>query len=51
MISLSFIHQAVNPDLTRLQPYPFEKLHHLFAGASPAPALCGPSSMIAPPVQ
>jgi len=33
----------VNPDLARLQPYPFEKLRHLFAGVSPAPALCGPS--------
>ncbi len=29
----------VNPDLTRLQPYPFEKLRHLFAGVMPAPAL------------
>lgn len=28
---------AVNPDLARLQPYPFEKLRHLFAGVSPAP--------------
>jgi len=27
----------VNPDLARLQPYPFEKLRHLFAGVSPAP--------------
>ena len=33
----------MNPDLARLQPYPFEKLRHLFAGVSPAPALCGPS--------
>jgi N-succinyldiaminopimelate aminotransferase len=31
--------QAVNPDLLRLQPYPFEKLRHLFAGVVPAPAL------------
>ena len=30
---------AVNPDLSRLQPYPFEKLRHLFAGVSPAPTL------------
>jgi N-succinyldiaminopimelate aminotransferase len=29
----------VNPDLARLQPYPFEKLRHLFAGVSPAPTL------------
>lgn len=28
---------ALNPDLARLQPYPFEKLRHLFAGVSPAP--------------
>jgi len=27
----------VNPDLARLQPYPFEKLRLLFAGVSPAP--------------
>jgi N-succinyldiaminopimelate aminotransferase len=27
----------VNPDLDRLQPYPFEKLRQLFAGVSPAP--------------
>jgi N-succinyldiaminopimelate aminotransferase len=27
----------VNSDLARLQPYPFEKLRHLFAGVSPAP--------------
>lgn len=27
----------VNPDLARLQPYPFEKLRHLFAAVSPAP--------------
>jgi N-succinyldiaminopimelate aminotransferase len=27
----------VNPDLDRLQPYPFEKLRHLFAAVSPAP--------------
>ena len=27
----------MNPDLARLQPYPFEKLRHLFAGVSPAP--------------
>ncbi|KAF0163202.1 MAG: N-succinyldiaminopimelate aminotransferase [Rhodocyclaceae bacterium] len=33
---------AVNPDLSRLQPYPFEKLRQLFAAVSPAPALCGP---------
>ena len=30
---------SVNPDLARLQPYPFEKLRHLFAGVSPAPTL------------
>jgi N-succinyldiaminopimelate aminotransferase len=29
----------VNPDLARLQPYPFEKLRHLFAGVPPAPTL------------
>jgi N-succinyldiaminopimelate aminotransferase len=29
----------VNPDLTRLQPYPFEKLRQLFAGVSPTPTL------------
>ncbi|OHC70610.1 MAG: succinyldiaminopimelate transaminase [Rhodocyclales bacterium RIFCSPLOWO2_02_FULL_63_24] len=29
----------MNPDLSRLQPYPFEKLRHLFAGVSPAPTL------------
>jgi len=28
---------AVNPDLARLQPYPFEKLHQLFAGVIPPP--------------
>ncbi|MCF8198727.1 MAG: succinyldiaminopimelate transaminase [Sulfuritalea sp.] len=28
----------MNPDLARLQPYPFEKLRHLFAGVSPAPS-------------
>ncbi|MBL8479371.1 MAG: succinyldiaminopimelate transaminase, partial [Sterolibacteriaceae bacterium] len=27
----------VNPDLDRLQPYPFEKLRHLFAAVPPAP--------------
>ncbi|MCF8151808.1 MAG: succinyldiaminopimelate transaminase [Sulfuritalea sp.] len=27
----------MNPDLARLQPYPFEKLRQLFAGVSPAP--------------
>ena len=31
--------QTVNPDLDRLQPYPFEKLRHLFAGVSPPPTL------------
>jgi N-succinyldiaminopimelate aminotransferase len=29
----------VNSDLALLQPYPFEKLRHLFAGVSPAPTL------------
>ena len=29
----------MNPDLNHLQPYPFEKLRHLFAGVVPAPAL------------
>ncbi|MDA8257462.1 MAG: succinyldiaminopimelate transaminase [Betaproteobacteria bacterium] len=29
----------MNPDLARLQPYPFEKLRHLFAGVPPAPTL------------
>jgi N-succinyldiaminopimelate aminotransferase len=28
---------SVNPDLARLQPYPFEKLRQLFAGVAPAP--------------
>lgn len=28
----------MNPDLARLQPYPFEKLRQLFAGVSPAPS-------------
>ena len=28
----------MNPDLARLQPYPFEKLRHLFSGVSPAPS-------------
>jgi len=32
-------YHAVNPDLARLQPYPFEKLRQLFAGVSPAPTL------------
>ena len=36
----------MNPDLARLQPSPFEKLRHLFAGVSPAPALCGPSGTL-----
>ncbi|MBI5793058.1 MAG: succinyldiaminopimelate transaminase [Rhodocyclales bacterium] len=27
----------MNPDLDRLQPYPFEKLRHLFAAVTPAP--------------
>ncbi len=31
--------RSVNPDLARLQPYPFEKLRQLFAGVSPAPTL------------
>ena len=30
---------AVNPDLARLQPYPFERLRRLFAGVSPPPGL------------
>ena len=30
---------TVNPDLARLQPYPFEKLRHLFAAVVPAPTL------------
>jgi len=29
----------MNPDLQRLQPYPFQKLSALFAGATPNPAL------------
>ena len=33
----AFPDQPVNPDLARLQPYPFEKLRQLFAGVSPAP--------------
>jgi N-succinyldiaminopimelate aminotransferase len=38
MTSFPFVdQQPVNPDLDRLQPYPFEKLRHLFAGVSPAP--------------
>ena len=40
MLPLPFIDpNAVNPDLARLQPYPFEKLGHLFAGVSPPPTL------------
>lgn len=32
----AFVHwHLVNPDLSRLQPYPFEKLRHLFAGVKP----------------
>ena len=31
--------RAVNPDLDRLQPYPFEKLRHLFAGIVPPAGL------------
>ena len=38
MISFPFVRRSVNPDLARLQPYPFEKLRHLFAGVPP-PAL------------
>lgn len=30
----------MNPDLSRLQPYPFEKLAHLKAGATPPAELC-----------
>ncbi len=33
------VHRAVNPDLDRLQPYPFEKLRHLFAGITPPRSL------------
>ena len=29
----------MNPDLARLQPYPFERLRQLFAGVTPNPAL------------
>jgi N-succinyldiaminopimelate aminotransferase len=29
----------VNPELARLQPYPFEKLRHLFSGVMPEPSL------------
>ncbi|MDP2135051.1 MAG: succinyldiaminopimelate transaminase [Sulfuritalea sp.] len=29
----------MNPDLARLQPYPFEKLRQLFAGVTPEPTL------------
>ncbi len=39
MVSFPFACQrTVNSDLDHLQPYPFEKLRHLFAGVSPAPA-------------
>jgi len=31
----------VNPDLARLQPYPFEKLRQLCSGVSPAPSNSG----------
>lgn len=31
----------MNPDLARLQPYPFEKLRHLFGGVPPAPTFSG----------
>jgi N-succinyldiaminopimelate aminotransferase len=37
---VSDIHHAVNPDLDRLQPYPFEKLRQLFTGVTPAPEFC-----------
>jgi N-succinyldiaminopimelate aminotransferase len=30
---------SLNPRLSRLQPYPFERLRHLFAGVTPNPAL------------
>jgi len=36
---VAVLRHAVNPDLARLQPYPFEKLRHLFAGVTPPPAL------------
>src|SRR2546430_16078905 len=31
--------ESLNPLLDRLQPYPFEKLRRLLAGAAPTPAL------------
>ncbi len=37
-----FVHSPpVNPDLARLQPYPFEKLRQLCIGVSPAPSSSG----------
>jgi N-succinyldiaminopimelate aminotransferase len=32
-------YQPVNPNLSKLQPYPFEKLRQLFAGVTPNPQL------------
>lgn len=41
-ISFLFAHLSfVNPDLARLQPYPFEKLRQLCSGVSPAPSNSG----------
>lgn len=34
----AFLHNPVNPNLARLQPYPFEKLKRLLAGQTPNPA-------------
>jgi len=39
----------VNPRLARLQPYPFERLRHLFAGVVPNPALSPISLSIGEP--
>ncbi len=39
----------MNPDLTRLQPYPFEKLRALLNGATPPPQLPGISLAVGEP--
>jgi N-succinyldiaminopimelate aminotransferase len=36
--SLTSTHHTLNPQLARLQPYPFERLRALFAGVTPNPA-------------
>lgn len=39
----------MNPDLDKLQPYPFEKLRHLFEGISPDPSYAAISLSIGEP--